>query len=120
MLRQSSASRPARLARGRGSGHAKVGEWCGAEAGAKIRESAPPDQRGGSMTKDPVAAFIDRHMEAWNQRSPDILCLDHAEDGVVLSPMFGRVQSRPQICASYASLFVVFPDWEIRFERPIV
>lgn len=72
------------------------------------------------MTRDQVTAFIARHADAWNRRAPDALCLDHAETGVVVSPMFGRVEGRPQICSSYASLFVVFPDWEIRFETPIV
>lgn len=72
------------------------------------------------MTRDEIAAFVNRHADAWNRRSPDALCLDHAEDGIVVSPMFGRVEGRPQICSSYASLFAVFPDWEIRFEPPIV
>jgi steroid delta-isomerase-like uncharacterized protein len=72
------------------------------------------------VTKDQVTAFIERHADAWNRRSPDALCLDHAEAGVVVSPMFGRVQGRAHICSSYASLFAVFPDWEIRFETAIV
>jgi steroid delta-isomerase-like uncharacterized protein len=72
------------------------------------------------VTRDEVTAFIARHSDAWNRRSPDALCLDHAEKGLVVSPMFGRVEGRPQICSSYASLFTVFPDWEIRFEIAIV
>jgi steroid delta-isomerase-like uncharacterized protein len=72
------------------------------------------------VTREQVTAFVERHAAAWNRRSPDDLCLNHAEGGVVVSPMFGRVEGRPQICSSYASLFTVFPDWEIRFEAPIV
>ncbi len=72
------------------------------------------------MTNDRVAAFIVHHAGAWNRRDPTTLSLDHAEDGVVMSPMFGRVEGRPQILASYQSLFTVFPDWEIRFDPPIV
>ena len=72
------------------------------------------------MTNDQMAAFIDRHTEAWTRRDSNVLCLNHAEDGVVLSPMFARVQGRHQICESYTALFVVFPDWQIKFDRPIV
>jgi len=72
------------------------------------------------MTNDQIAAFIDRHTDAWTRRDSNVLCLDHAEHGVVVSPMFARVQGRNQICESYSALFGVFPDWQIRFDLPIV
>ena len=72
------------------------------------------------MTNDQITAFIGRHAERWNHRDPTALSLDHAEDGVVISPMFGRVEGRAQICGTYAALFTTFPDWEIRFNAPIV
>jgi steroid delta-isomerase-like uncharacterized protein len=72
------------------------------------------------MTGDQIAAFIERHANGWNQRNPEALCHDHSEDGVIVSPMFARVQGRPQICRMYAALFETFPDWQIRFDIPIV
>ena len=72
------------------------------------------------MTSDQIAAFIDRHAAAWNQRDPAALCTNHGAAGVVLSPMFHRVEGRPAICRTYADLFVAFPDWEMRYEEPFV
>jgi hypothetical protein len=72
------------------------------------------------MTDDQIAAFISRHAAGWNQRDATALTSDHAEDGVVMSPMFHRVEGRPQIRRSYAALFEAFPDWQIRYDEPIV
>jgi predicted ester cyclase len=72
------------------------------------------------MTNDDIATFIGRHAGAWNRRDPAALCLNHAKDGVVISPMFGRVEGRAQIRGTYAALFAAFPDWEIRYDEPIV
>lgn len=72
------------------------------------------------MTDDRTTAFIGRHADGWNTRNPKALCHDHAEDGVIVSPMFGRVEGRPQICETYAALFAVFPDWQLRYDVPIV
>jgi steroid delta-isomerase-like uncharacterized protein len=71
------------------------------------------------MTNDQIAAFIDRHASAWNRHDAKALCTNHAEDGVVISPMFSRVEGRAEICRTYAALFAAFPDWELRFEAPI-
>jgi predicted ester cyclase len=72
------------------------------------------------MTNDQLAAFIDRHAAAWNRRDPAALSLNHAKDGVVVSPMFGRVEGRAKIRGTYAALFAAFPDWEIQYGDPIV
>ena len=72
------------------------------------------------MTNEQITALIGRHVDGWNKRDANALGHDHAEDGVIVSPMFDRVQGRPQICGSYAALFTAFPDWQIRFEPPIV
>ncbi len=72
------------------------------------------------MSNDQIAAFIGRHVEAWNRRDPLALCSSHAESGLLVSPMFGRVEGRDPICRTYASLFVAFPDWELQYEAPIV
>jgi steroid delta-isomerase-like uncharacterized protein len=72
------------------------------------------------MTTDQITALIDRHIDAWNRRDPTALSSNHARDGVIVSPMFGRVEGPAQIRDSYASLFAVFPDWQTRFDAPIV
>ena len=72
------------------------------------------------MTNDQIAAFIGRHATAWNRRAPAALAQNHAKDGVIVSPMFGRVEGRAQIRSTYAALFAAFPDWEIRYDEPIV
>jgi steroid delta-isomerase-like uncharacterized protein len=71
------------------------------------------------MANDNLAAFIDRHTAAWNRRDGGALAADHSEDGVILSPMFARVEGRPQILASYSAIFSVFPDWQLGYEDPI-
>jgi steroid delta-isomerase-like uncharacterized protein len=72
------------------------------------------------MTSDEITAFISRHAGAWNRRDAAALCANHAEDGVLASPMFGRVAGRARICGTYTALFAAFPDWEIRYDTPIV
>jgi steroid delta-isomerase-like uncharacterized protein len=71
------------------------------------------------MANDQLAAFIERHTAAWNRHDVAALGANHAEDGVILSPMFARVEGRPQILSSYVALFTVFPDWQLSYFRPI-
>jgi steroid delta-isomerase-like uncharacterized protein len=71
------------------------------------------------VANDQLAAFIDRHTAAWNRHDATALCNNHSERGVVVSPMFARIEGRAQICASYAALFAAFPDWQLRFGVPI-
>jgi steroid delta-isomerase-like uncharacterized protein len=71
------------------------------------------------MSSDAIRAFIERHTAAWNRLDAAGLSLGHAEDGIVVSPMFGRVEGRAGISGTYATLFSIFPDWEIRFDAPI-
>src|SRR5512140_46019 len=75
---------------------------------------------GDSMTNEQIAAFVDRHAASWNRHDLKALCGDHAEDGVVVSPMFSRVQGRTQICSTYAALFAAFPDWHLDFRMPLI
>jgi steroid delta-isomerase-like uncharacterized protein len=72
------------------------------------------------MTRDQVQALLERHTAAWNHRDVAALTASHADVGVVWSPMFGRVEGRPQIEHSYRSLFSIFPDWQIRFEPALI
>jgi steroid delta-isomerase-like uncharacterized protein len=66
-----------------------------------------------------LGAFIERHIAAYNRRDTDELTAHHAEGGVVFSPMFARLEGRPQIRASYTTLFAAFPDWRVEYETPI-
>ena len=71
------------------------------------------------MADDELAASIDRHTAAWNRQDVEVSTADDAEDGVILSPMFARVEGRPQILASYTALFSAFPDWQLGYEDAI-
>ncbi len=72
------------------------------------------------MTNEEIAAFIASHTDGWNRHDPDALSSHHSEDGVIVSPMFARVEGRSQIRATYAALFDVFPDWHITLDPPII
>jgi steroid delta-isomerase-like uncharacterized protein len=72
------------------------------------------------MTTTKITALIDRHSDAWSRRDPTALASNHAKDGAVISPMFGRVEGRAQIRESYAALFSVFPDWQMQFDPPLI
>src|SRR5512133_2158620 len=72
------------------------------------------------MTAGQMDTFIGRHVAAWNQRDPELLSSDHADLGVVVSPMFHTVKGRSEILRSYANLFAAFPDWQIRYDEPFV
>ncbi len=63
------------------------------------------------MTRDAIVSFFVERQQAWDARDPDRLADGHAEDGTVVSPMFGRREGREAIRASYRALFETFPDW---------
>ncbi len=72
------------------------------------------------MTRDQVQGLLDRQAAAWTARDIAGLTARHAEAGLLISPMFGRLEGRAQIEHSYRSLFSIFPDWLIRFEPAII
>ena len=72
------------------------------------------------MKRAELQVLLDRHTRAWNQHDVETLAARHADDGILVSPMFGTVKGRDQIARTYASLFAIFPDWEIGFDPPIV
>jgi steroid delta-isomerase-like uncharacterized protein len=71
------------------------------------------------MATDELSTFITRHASAWNRHDVPGLCASHADEGVIVSPMFARVEGRAQILASYTALFTAFPDWELGYHDPI-
>jgi steroid delta-isomerase-like uncharacterized protein len=83
-------------------------------------EARQPVCRRGVMKRAEVQALLDRHTRAWNEHDIDTLAARHAEDGILVSPMFGTVKGRDQIARTYASVFAIFPDFEIKFDPPII
>jgi steroid delta-isomerase-like uncharacterized protein len=72
------------------------------------------------MTRSDITALFDRREEAWRRRDPAALSSSHAEDGLVVSPIFGRIRGRPAIEQSYRDLFTRFADWTLRGQDLIV
>lgn len=72
------------------------------------------------MTRDEILDFFARQQQAWLARDPDALAAGHADDGTLVSPIFGTLQGRPAIQTSYQSLFRVFPDWTYQGEPVLV
>lgn len=67
-----------------------------------------------------IRALFERRRDAWARRDPVALAADYAEDAVVTSPMFPRAEGRAAIERSFATLFRVFPDWDMMCEEPCV
>jgi len=72
------------------------------------------------MTRDEILEFFARQQQAWIGRNADALAAGHAEDGTLVSPIFGTLQGRAAILNSYRSLFQVFPDWTYTGEPLLV
>jgi predicted ester cyclase len=72
------------------------------------------------MTKESILAFFADQQKHWQRRDPDGLARGHAEQGTVVSLMFGRRQGRPDIADSYRALFKIFPDWTYTAEPVLV
>lgn len=66
------------------------------------------------MTRDEMTALFARRRDAWRRHDSAALAADHAEDAVLVSPMFGNVTGRAAIEAAYRSLLAAFPDWDLR------
>lgn len=73
-----------------------------------------------STNRDDVTRLLEARRIAWEARDPDALAASHAEDGTVLSPIFGAIAGKESIAASYRDLFRVFQDWVYEGEAPIV
>ena len=63
------------------------------------------------MTHEDAVKFFAEQQDEWARRDIEALSRRHAEDGIIVSPIFGTVQGRADILASYVSLFKTFPDW---------
>jgi steroid delta-isomerase-like uncharacterized protein len=72
------------------------------------------------MPREQAQEFFARQQEYWQRRDAAALASGHAEDGVLVSPIFRTVIGRPAILASYRSLFQIFPDWAFVGEELLV
>jgi len=72
------------------------------------------------MTYDETVTFLQQREAKFNRHDVDALAADHTDTGVVHSLIFPHVQGVVSIQRSYQALFVMFPDWHITFEAPIV
>ena len=72
------------------------------------------------MDRSELEAFIARHVELWSRRDAAALAADHAVNGVVENPRFGKVQGRRAIEDTYRALLTAFPDWELVVDTVLI
>ena len=72
------------------------------------------------MTRDAIVSFFKARQHDWTARNPERLADGHAEQGTIVSPMFGRRAGRDAIRDSYRSLFETFPDWTFVGEPELI
>jgi steroid delta-isomerase-like uncharacterized protein len=72
------------------------------------------------MTREDIVRFFDARLLDWRARNPERLASGHAEDGTVVSPMFGALHGRVEIAEAYRRLFTTFPDWFYKSEELII
>jgi steroid delta-isomerase-like uncharacterized protein len=66
------------------------------------------------MSRDEIAALMDRRQSAWNAHDAYALSLDHSEDCVVYSPLAGgSATGREAIERLYATMFHAFTDFKL-------
>ncbi len=72
------------------------------------------------MTREDIRSFFDRRQAHWEARDAVALANGHAEDGVVVSPMFGTHRGRSAILTLYTTMFTTFPDWAFTSEDLLI
>lgn len=72
------------------------------------------------MTRGEIADFFARRQEAWQRRDAEALAADHAEDGVLESPVGGNVKGRSAIENIYQGWLSSFPDVEFFPEHLLI
>jgi predicted ester cyclase len=72
------------------------------------------------MTREDIVGLLAARQRSYDRREAKELAASHALDGTVHSPLFPTVVGREAIETSYASLFKIFPDWQIFLEDPII
>ena len=73
------------------------------------------------MTREEITALFARREDAWRRRDAAALASDHAEDGLVESPLAGGTAAgRAAIEKLYATYFRAFPDFVLEQEALVI
>jgi steroid delta-isomerase-like uncharacterized protein len=72
------------------------------------------------MTRQEITSFFADRQARWDAHDAVALAADHAEDGMVHSPMHGPRRGRHAIAGSYRALFDAFPDWKFSGDDLII
>ena len=72
------------------------------------------------MTHDELQVFFNRRIEAWRRRDVETLVLAHAEDGVLESPIAGKVAGHSAIETVYRGFMSAFPDMNVESPELII
>ena len=72
------------------------------------------------MNRAKTLEFFVRRDAVWQRHDSVALAADHAEDGEVDSPVFGKVNGRSAIQYSYGQWFLSFPDAEYVTEHLLI
>jgi predicted ester cyclase len=72
------------------------------------------------MSRDEIFALFANRQVHWRNRDPAGLAATHALNGVVHSPIFGKVEGAKAIEVSYQNLFAIFNDWTFEAEQALV
>lgn len=72
------------------------------------------------MTRDDITALFERREAAWRTKDAAALALDHASDGVVISPTGGVLEGRSDIERIYRVWFTAFADFAFTVEDLVV
>jgi len=72
------------------------------------------------MTSDELAALLARRRNAFARRNASMLAAEYAEDCVLDSPGWGRVNGRTSIERVFRDFFAAFPDSVFEFDDPLI
>ncbi len=72
------------------------------------------------MTREEIRSFFEKRQAHWDARDAAALANGHAEDGTVVSPMFGMHRGRTAIRDLYTTMFATFPDWTFASEDLLI
>ena len=72
------------------------------------------------MTRAETQQFFDRRLDAWRRHDVDTLVLAHAEDGVLESPLAGKVTGHVAIENVYRGFLTSFPDMSVDLPELII
>ena len=72
------------------------------------------------MTRAETQQFFDARVDAWRRHDVDALVLAHAQDGVLESPLAGKVTGHVAIENVYRGFLTSFPDMSVDLPELII